>query len=84
MQLWNTRYGTINGFTNVGQNGYLGISNQPLFFQDFFNSAGPFSRLHLADSCNNKERLHTGVRLAPVDEELGEYQLSYQPAVPRV
>ena len=54
MQLWNTRTGTVNGFNGIRQNGYVGISNQPLFFS---SAAGPFSRLHLADSSNSNSHL---------------------------
>lgn len=39
---------TINGYTGINRNGYVGISARP----DFFNPAiapGPFSRLHLVD-----------------------------------
>ena len=50
MRLYGTQNSTINTSFNVRQNGYLGISNQPLFFS---STVGPFSRLHLADSCNN-------------------------------
>jgi len=54
MQLWNTRTGTVNGFNGIRQNGFVGISNQPLFFS---SAAGPFSRLHLADSSNSNSHL---------------------------
>ena len=50
MQLYGSQSSTINGFTGVNQNGYLGISPQPLFFS---STVGPFSRLHLADSLSN-------------------------------
>lgn len=50
MQLYRSQSSTINTSFNVRQNGYLGLSNQPLFFS---STVGPFSRLHLADSCDN-------------------------------
>lgn len=50
MRLYGSQSSTINGFTGVEQNGYLGISPQPLFFS---NTVGPFTRLHLADSIND-------------------------------
>ena len=50
MQLLETREtNTINGYTNIEQNGYLGISRQP----GLFNGVGPYSRLHLMDSTSN-------------------------------
>ncbi|MBK7086208.1 MAG: tail fiber domain-containing protein [Flavobacteriales bacterium] len=50
MQLLETRMtNTINGFTNIEQNGYVGISRQP----GLFNGVGPYSRLHLMDSTSN-------------------------------
>ncbi|MBP6312533.1 MAG: hypothetical protein KA408_09715 [Flavobacteriales bacterium] len=51
MQLWNTQNRNINSF-NIKQNGYVGISDQPLLF-DGTTCPGPFSRLHLADSLSN-------------------------------
>ena len=50
MRLYPSKTGTINGFTGQKQNGYVGISPQPLFFT---GTVGPFSRLHLVDSCDN-------------------------------
>lgn len=50
MRLYKTQTNTINTFTNIKQNGYVGISNQPAFFS---STVGPFSRLHLADSTSN-------------------------------
>lgn len=46
MRLWNTNNATLNTF-NVPRNGFLGVSQQPLFFT---NGPGAFSRLHLVDS----------------------------------
>jgi len=50
MQLYRSQTSTINTSFGVKQNGYVGISDQPLFFS---STVGPFSRLHLADSCDN-------------------------------
>ncbi|MCB0811547.1 MAG: hypothetical protein KDB96_19900, partial [Flavobacteriales bacterium] len=49
MQLYKTQTTwQIQDFNNIKQNGYLAISDQPLFFSQ---TVGPFSRLHLVDSC---------------------------------
>ncbi|MCB0793983.1 MAG: tail fiber domain-containing protein, partial [Flavobacteriales bacterium] len=51
MQLYKTQTTwQIQDFNNIKQNGYLAISDQPLFFSQ---TVGPFSRLHLVDSCDN-------------------------------
>ncbi|HNR55278.1 MAG TPA: tail fiber domain-containing protein [Flavobacteriales bacterium] len=46
MRLWQNQTNTINSLTNINQNGFVGISDQPLFFN---GSVGAFSRLHLVD-----------------------------------
>ena len=46
LRLWENQTNTINSLTNISQNGFVGISDQPLFFD---NSVGAFSRLHLVD-----------------------------------
>ena len=53
MQLWQTRSATINGFSGILQNGFLGVSNQPRLFDPSYTPSGIFSRLHLADSTDN-------------------------------
>ncbi|MCB0793163.1 MAG: hypothetical protein KDB88_00370, partial [Flavobacteriales bacterium] len=53
MQLWQTRSATINGFSGIPQNGFLGVSNQPRLFNPSYTPSGIFSRLHLADSTDN-------------------------------
>ena len=46
MRLNPNQTSTLNGiYTGVVQNGFVGISDQPLFF----GGPGPFSRLHLVD-----------------------------------
>ena len=52
MQLWDSRSSTILAPFDIEQNGFLGISDQPLFF-DPLSGPGAFTRLHLADSINN-------------------------------
>lgn len=52
MRLYETRLNTTIQSHSVNQSGYVGISNQPLFFT---STVGPFSRLHLVDSCNNNQ-----------------------------
>ena len=46
LRLWENQTNTINSLANINQNGFVGISDQPLFFD---NSVGAFSRLHLVD-----------------------------------
>lgn len=46
MRLWESSTNTINGFPSIIQNGFVGISDQRLFFT---SGVGPFSRLHLVD-----------------------------------
>ena len=51
MQLWHSPSPvTIGSFAGIRQNGFLGISQQPLFFS---TAPGPFSRIHLVDSTSN-------------------------------
>lgn len=45
-RLWENKTNTINGFPGIVQNGFVGFSDQPLFFT---SGVGPFSRLHLVD-----------------------------------
>ena len=50
MRLYDTKEATINGFSNIIQNGFLGITTQEQFYT---GSVGPFSRIHLVDSALN-------------------------------
>ena len=49
MRLYPANSTTLNTF-NVPRHGFVGISQQPLFFS---SGPGPFSRLHLVDSVDN-------------------------------
>ncbi|MCW5898069.1 MAG: tail fiber domain-containing protein [Flavobacteriales bacterium] len=59
MRLYPTGTINVNTYPGIPQNGYLGISNQPLFFT---NTQGPFTRLHLADSTTNSPGVYAQQR----------------------